>query len=128
MKIELWAKDGRLADHEKLVSILYLWQRVSNEKRVKKYVSEMISDEKGLIIFITSFLSKTKSHGMSDYVGKIHWRISIKNIEDFVPKEEIEPRIRKIYKKKNFKKLDENKKLAIQTFIDTVDGKIDDRF
>lgn len=128
MKIELWAKDGRLAVHEKLVSILYLWQRVSNEKRVKKYVSEMISDEKGLITFITSFLSKTKSHGMSDYVGKIHWRISIKNIEDFVPKEEIEPRIRKISKKKNFKKLDEKKKLAIQTFIDTVDGKIDDRF
>lgn len=127
-KIELWAKDGRLADHDKLVSILDLWQRVSSAKKVKNYVSKIIIDDNGLISFITSFLSKTKSRGMSDYVGKIHWRVSVKNIEDFVAKEEVEPRIRKIYKKKNFNKLDKTKKLAIQTFIDTVDGKIDDRF
>lgn len=127
-KIEQWAKDGRLADHKKLVSILYLWQRLSSQKKVKAYISKIISDDKGLTAFITSFLSKSTSHGMSDYVGKIHWRVSIKSIEDFVDKNEIEPRIRNIQKNRDFEKLDETAKRAIHTFLDTVDGKIDDRF
>jgi len=127
-KIDLWAKNGRLANHEKLVSILYLWKRVSTPKKVKTYVSNIISEDSGLIKFITSFLSKTKSHGVSDYVERIHWRISVKNIEDFVAKEDVEPIIRKIYKKKSFDRLDETQKISIQTFLDTVDGKIDDRF
>lgn len=127
-KIERWAEDGRLANHAKLVSILYLWQRLSSQKKVKSYVSKIIRDDIGLTAFLLSFLSKTKSHGMSDFVGKISWRVSVKSIENFACKNEIEPRIRSIRQNNEFKKLDAKVKLAIQTFLDTVDGKIDDRF
>jgi len=79
-------------------------------------------------IFIAGFLSKSTSHSSSDYVGKIHWRINIKNVEEFVDLKEVEPRIRKISSSSDFEQFDARKKLAIKTFLDTIDGKIKERF
>jgi len=122
-KIEIWAKDGRLKKHRYLSSILFSWKRWGQQDQINSFVNNMIIDNDGLIDFITSFLSKSKSIGMSDYVGKTHWRISIKGIEEFVSLKEIEPRIRKILPSRDFEQYDEPKKLAIRTFLDTIDGK-----
>jgi len=65
---------------------------------------------------------------MGDYLGKINWRISLKNIEDFVPVKEIELKVREIVSSDKYEKLTEQQKLALRTFVDTVDGKIKDRF
>ena len=90
----------------------------------------MIEEDDGLIDFVTSFLSKSKVHGMSDYVFRTEWKINPKSIEEFVELKLIEPRIRNIFSSSKFKQLDDNdkRKQAIKIFLDTFDGKMEDRF
>jgi predicted KAP-like P-loop ATPase len=127
-KIESWAEDGRLAKHRHLPSILFRWKDWGQQDKINSFVKNMIKNDDGLIDFITSFLSKSTSHGMSDYVTKIHWQIHLKSVEEFVDLKEVEPRIRKIFSSSDFEQLDARKKLAIRTFLDTIDGKIKERF
>jgi len=127
-KIESWADDGRLAKHKHLPSILFRWKDWGKGDKINNFVNNMIKNDDGLIDFITSFLSKSTSHGMSDYVGRIHWRIHLKSVEEFVDLKEVEPRIRKIFSSSDFEQFDARKKLAIRTFLDTIDGKIKERF
>jgi len=127
-KIESWAEDGRLAKHRHLSFILFRWKDWGQQDKINSFVKNMIKNDDGLIDFITSFLSKSKSHVISDYVAKTHWRIHLKNIEEFVDLKEVEPRIRKIFSSSDFEQFDDRKKLAISTFLDSIDGKIKDLF
>jgi predicted KAP-like P-loop ATPase len=128
-KIENWAKDGRLKKHEHLLPILFRWKEWGQREKINHFVNSTIKNDDGLIDFIASFLNKhTISHGMSDYVGKIDWRINLKNVEEFVDLKNIELRIRKILSSSDFEELDARKKLAIKTFLDTIDGKIKNTF
>lgn len=127
-KIQTWAEDGRLAKHRNLAHILFRWRDWGEKTEPVEFVNKMIERDEGLIDFITGFLSKSTSHGMGDYVGKIQWRIGLKSVEEFVDLGEVEPRIRKILFSSTFRKLGDRKKLAIKTFLDTVDGKIKEDF
>ena len=130
-KIEIWAKESRLSKHRYLVSILYDWKRWGRQEQVIEFVNHTIETDDGLIDFITSFLSKsTEIYGMSDYVIKINWRIPLKSIGEFVDLKRIEPRIRNMFASPNFEQMDDNdkRKLAIKTFLDTIDGKIESNF
>jgi len=82
----------------------------------------------GLIDLIASFLYKITSHSSSGNDNEINWRINEKSIGEIVNLKNIVPRIRKISSSSYFKELDERKRIAIKTFLDTVDGKIKDRF
>ncbi len=129
-KIETWAKDGRLSKHPHLVSILYFWKRwiVPDSNSLKEVIETLLETEEGLVRFVAAFLAKSVSYGMGDYLGKINWRISLKHIEDFVPVKELELKVREIVSSDKYEKLTEQQKLALRTFVDTVDGKIKDRF
>ena len=128
-KIESWAEDGRLAKHRDLLPILFRWKEWGQRYKVNNFVNNMIKSDDGLIDFITSFLSKSTSRAIyTDYVETMHWRIDLKSIEEFVVLKEVEPRIRKIFTSSNFEQLDDRKKLAIKTFLDTIDGKIKNAF
>jgi len=129
-KIEIWANDGRLSKHTHLLSVLYDWRRWGRQEQINKFVNRMIEEDDGLIDFVTSFLSKSKVHGMSDYVFRTEWKINPKSIEEFVELKLIEPRIRNIFSSSKFKQLDDNdkRKQAIKIFLDTFDGKMEDRF
>ncbi|MBI3616880.1 MAG: AAA family ATPase [Candidatus Omnitrophica bacterium] len=123
-KLTTWAKDGRLAKHKKLAGILYSWERWTKKEDVDGFVAELIKTDTGLIDFISPFLGKSTSHGMSDYVGKVHWRISLDNIKHFVDPTTFTDRVRKIARESTFKQLPEEKQKAIIIFLDTIDGKI----
>jgi len=127
-KIETWANDGRLKKHKKLVYILFRWREWGGGDRVNRFVENMIESDEGLIDFITAFLTRSTSQTMGDYVYKIHWKINIKDIEEFVEIKKIEPRIRKIVNSEKYTHLDERQKIALKTFIDIIDGKIKDGF
>ena len=127
-KIESWADDGRLAKHKYLPFILFRWKDWEKRDKINNFVNNMIKNDDGLIEFITSFLSKSTSQGMSNYVVRIQWRIHLKSVEEFVDLKEVEPRIRKIFSSSDFEQYDARKKLAIRTFLDTIDGKIKERF
>jgi predicted KAP-like P-loop ATPase len=123
-KLSAWAKDGRLAKHKKLAGILYSWERWTKKEDIDAFVAELIKADNSLIDFITSFLGKSTSHGMSDYVGKVHWRIPLDSIKHFVDPAAITDRIRKIAQETSFNQLSEEKRKAIIIFLDTIDGKI----
>jgi len=93
---------------------------------VIEYVESLITDDKGLIMFIKHFLSDVRSHGMSDYVESIQWRINLESIETFVDLNEVDKRLRKVRSSTEFKELEEKEQLAINIFLDTLDGNIDD--
>lgn len=127
-KIIKWADAGLLDKHPHLLSILYSWPRwdKDNPDVSINYVKKLITTDEGLIDFINAFATITTSHTMGDHVSRKNWRINLKNIEDFVSLNDIEPRIRKIRNSDNFNELDTDKQKAIDIFLDTFDGKIDD--
>jgi predicted KAP-like P-loop ATPase len=125
-KIEAWAKSGKLENHNHILSILFMWRRWSDPSHVVQYVQSLIADDNGLMQFIKHFLSDVRSHGMSDYVESIRWRINLESVEAFVDLNEVDKRLRKVRSAPNFKELEEKEQLAINTFLDTRDGKIND--
>ena len=59
-------------------------------------------------------------------VEKINWRISLESVGKFVDLNEVDRRLRNIQSSTQFKELEENEQLAINVFLDTRDGKIND--
>lgn len=127
-KIEEWAESGKLAEHDHLLSILFMWRRWNDPDHASDYVQSLIKDDKRLIGFIKRFLSDIRSHGMSDYVESVSWRINLESVETFVELNEVDKRLRKIQSNPQYNDLEDKEKLAIKTFLDTRDGKIKDRF
>ena len=128
-KIESWAEDGRLAKHEHLLPILFGWKEWGQEDKVNVFVNNAIKNDDSLIDFITSFLSEYVSYGIyTDRVAETHWHINLKSVEELVDLKEVEPRIREISFSPGFEQLNDRKKLAIKTFLDNLDGKLEDGF
>ena len=123
-KLQIWAKDGCLAKHKYLAYILL---ELKDWKQEVEVVSDMIKNDEELVDFIVSFLTPVPPHNSSDSQKKRHWRID-GSIENFVDLKKIEPRIRKISSSPDFAQLDDQKKLAIKTFLNSIDGKINDSF
>lgn len=127
-RIEEWAESGKLVRHGHLLSILFMWRRWNDPKHVSSYVQSLIKTDKGLIEFIKHFLYDVRSHGMTDYVERVSWRINLENVKTFIELEEVDKRLREIKSTPEYNHLEDKEKLAIQTFLDTRDGKIKDRF
>lgn len=83
----------------------------------------MIVDDDGLLALLAQFEGKAFVHGMSDHVGRVEYRISLKTVEDFLQVTAIEHRLRAIATSEKFKDLSESHQRAVKTFLDTVDGK-----
>ncbi|MHC1622972.1 MAG: hypothetical protein ACXQTR_00070 [Candidatus Methanospirareceae archaeon] len=116
-KIKNWAGDGRLAKSGYSLDILYGWKEWGQEDEVNVFVNNMIRNDDGLIDFITSFLSESASAETS------YWHINLKSVEEFVDLKEIESRLKKIHSSSDFEHLDDQKKLAIETFVSAIDEK-----
>jgi predicted KAP-like P-loop ATPase len=127
-KIRESAAAGRLGEHPNLVSILYSWQRWCPDggEAVTQFVKAMAKRNEGLIRLIQAFVGKSYSQGMGDYVGRVNWRINLKSVSDFISVDELTPKVRKILGSGEFQSLPADSKRALQTFIDTVDGKVKD--
>jgi len=125
-KIRAWAEAGRLGEHPHLVSILYSWQRwcPDGSDAVSQFVKTLTVKNDGLIKLIQAFVGKSYSQGMGDYVGRVNWRINLKSVSDFITVDELSPKVRTILGSGEFQSLPADSKRALQTFIDTVDGKV----
>jgi hypothetical protein len=72
-------------------------------------------------------VGKSYSQGIGDYVGRVNYKINLKSVSDFIAVDELTPRARAIRSGNSFQKLSGDKQRALQTFIDTVEGKVEDR-
>jgi predicted KAP-like P-loop ATPase len=127
-KILEWAASGRLAGHLNLVSILYSWQRwcPDGNEAVSQFVRGLVSTDDGLIQLLYAFVGKSYSHGMGDYVSRVEWRINLKSVANFIAVDELTPKVRTIVGSAEFQNLSQDNQRALQTFIDTVDGKVNE--
>lgn len=91
---------------------------------VSAFITDIVQTDDGLVDFISSFLSKSISHGMSDYVGRFHWKMPLDSIKRFIDPESIKDRLREISQRDDFNRLPEEKRKAARLFLDTIDGKI----
>lgn len=127
-KIRGWATSGRLIGNPHLISILYSWQRWCPDgmASVSKFVRDSVATTDGLIQLIQAFVGKSYSHGFGDYVGQVNWRINLKSVADFIPVDELTPKVRTIMGDAEFHNLSPDNQRALQTFINTVDGKVEE--
>ncbi|MHC4478806.1 MAG: KAP family P-loop NTPase fold protein [Planctomycetota bacterium] len=125
-KIRIWASDSRLSRSKRLSFTLFAWKEWGKPGEAKRFVNRMIKRNEGLLDFLGTFVGEVKSHGMGDYVYSKQARINLQNVGEFVKVEAIEPRIRKMRRSSEFAQLDDEKKVAVNTFLDTVDGKLED--
>ena len=112
--------------HSKMGEILYEWRKWASPDEPQKWVTQLIEAEKGVLSFLVAFLSKTQSHGMGDYVCRTQWRISLKNIEDFIPVDIIQKKIEGLA----IEELSEKEQQAVHAFQKAMkrrdEGKPDD--
>ena len=125
-KIRTASESGALADHTKMLSILYLWRKWTSPEEPSAWVQRLVESGGGAIKFLTALLQKSTSQGMGDYVAKVHWRVRLQNIEDFVPSTMIAEKIQGLV----LDTLTEKEQQAIQAFQKALqrkkEGKTDD--
>jgi predicted KAP-like P-loop ATPase len=122
-KIRLWGKDSRLSKSMHLEFILFAWREWGNVEEAREFACRMVENDEGLIDFIRAFVGEVKSQSMGDYVYRKEYQINMKTVEEFVKVDLIEPRVREIVSSCQYEKMDEEKKRALQTFLEAVDGK-----
>lgn len=92
-KIEQAASSEKLATHPKILSILYRWRVWGSQDKPRQWVETIIESPGGLLAFLTACLQRSMSQGVGDYMPREHWRINLKNLEDFVSIENLEERV-----------------------------------
>ena len=116
-KIRKFAREGDLAKHRRLASIIYDWIRWGGREEVQKFVSDLISTDEGLVCLIKGFLSQSQSFGMGDYTARTNWKMSYKNLKEFIDLDKAKERLGKI----DLNKLDEKERFAVETFLKDFD-------
>ncbi len=111
-KIEVASTSNVLKDHPKLIYILYQWLKWGKEDQVKAWVKALVQTSSGALSFLASILNKGTSQSLGDHVGKVHWTIRLRNIQDFVSIDEIKRNIDGL----DVEKLNEKEKLAVKAF------------
>ena len=117
VKINKAAATDVLRKHDKMIRILYCWRNWVSNEAPREWVQTLIQSNNGVITFLTALLSSSASHQMGDYVPKIHWRLSLKNIEDFISVDIVENKLRSI----NLNDLDDKGQRAVNAFNKALD-------
>lgn len=112
-KISAAAKSGLLQNHTKILQILYCWRNWKSVEAPQAWVKRLIRSKEGLLLFLKAALQQSTSQGIDDYVAKITWYIRLKTIEDFIPVNVLEKKIRKI----EVDKITTEEKRAVDAFF-----------
>jgi predicted KAP-like P-loop ATPase len=121
-KIEEWSEREEFIRHNHLGAILYRWKEWKGIEIVRRFVEELISTDEGITNFVRAFLGRSVSYGISDYTGKVNWKINLRDIEEFIDLNKIEKRLSEL-NNNDLKDFSEKEKLAITTFFDFYNGK-----
>ncbi|MBI4849781.1 MAG: hypothetical protein HY808_14620 [Nitrospirae bacterium] len=125
-KIRYASKSDVLRTHTHMLSILYHWREWSSSEEPQKWVEALIHNKEGLLSFLGRCLSSSASHSSGDYVERIHWRIRLKDIEDFISPDTIAEKVSSL----KIEELTEREQKAVRAFQKAIkrrqEGKSDD--
>jgi predicted KAP-like P-loop ATPase len=122
-KINEWASSGRLAEHPKLLPILYAWLEWDEEKNCQSYVRKMTNTDRGLIAFLLSVLETPVNEAMTKYEKNPYWENTIEVIKNFIDPELIKEHAKILFEDGYFEKLREKEQLALMIFLDLIRAK-----
>ncbi len=117
-RIELWAQNGSLADHPRLLAILYAWRYWGSEKNCRHFAEQLTSTDRGLITFLNATLDKAITQAMTAYEKNPAWQVYLEDIEIFIPTSMLEEHAKTLFEDPYFEKLREREQLALMIFLD----------
>ena len=121
-KIRYWAEIGRLSEHPKLFPILRAWQTWGNSADVMQFVTETVSQDRGLVAFLLAALKKPIAHTMAKLEKEANWETYLEPMAELVSLQVLEEQAQQIFSNPGFEKLREPEQLAILIFLDLVNS------
>lgn len=121
-RIEMWAHNGSLVDHPRLLPILYAWRDWGNEEDCRHFVSEMVTTDRGLLAFLAGTLDKAITQAMSEYEKNPVWENYLEDINSLVPARLLEEHAKTLFEDAYFEKLREREQLALMIFLDLINS------
>lgn len=122
-KIKAWRDIQRLAEHPKLIPILYAWKEWEGEDECKQFVADLTREDKGLLLFLGAALRTPIDHAIAKLKVEADWNKYLVNIDSFILVTTIEPHAKAIFEDGYFEKLREREQLALLIFLDLVKAK-----
>lgn len=119
-RIESWADSGRLAEHPRLVPLLYAWRDWGDEARCRQFVERITQTDPGLIAFLTATLERAITQAMTTYEKNPAWEVYLEDIEAFIPPKTLEEHAKTLFEDPYFEKLREREQLALMIFLDLI--------
>lgn len=127
-KIRQAAESGALKTHPEIARILYRWREWATPEEPKKWVEDLVESHNGALFLLRAFVQRSTSQGIGDYVPKIHWRISLSSLENFISIDVLEQKVKKI----DLAGIGEKEQRAVQAFQKALkrrqEGKSDDEW
>ncbi|AKB57675.1 Phage T7 exclusion protein [Methanosarcina barkeri 227] len=122
-KIKVWAENGKLESHKKIIPILQVWKQWgANETEINNVINKVIKDDHNLINFVSNFISPVYSHTINDYVGTTTWRINFGLMKEFINLSEIEDRLNEIDPLNKFENMTDMEKIAVKLFFENIEA------
>jgi predicted KAP-like P-loop ATPase len=118
--IKVWAKDGRLMDHPRLLPILQAWLSWSNNNECHDYIETLTESDHGLVVFLLATLDKAITQTETEYTRSPDWEIYLEDIKSFIAIEKIDAHARALFEDGYFEKLREKEQLALLIFLDLI--------
>lgn len=123
-KLREWTKNGRINDHQHLTTILNYWKKWEKTKAIETYIRKLTKTDKGLLSFISGYLSEGHGQSLGDHVGRLFYRIQVSSISEHIEIDRATQRLRKIRESEAYSNLSQKEQLVVNTYLDTIDGKI----
>ncbi|RYY02282.1 MAG: NTPase [Gammaproteobacteria bacterium] len=106
--------EGQLLSNEKFTSLLWAWFEWGDSKEAKMWCEAVVASDLLLPIFLTKFLSYTRSHASGDRAYRYNPRLNPKNLEKYVDLQACKTRLLEL-QKSNL--IPEDSKVAVSQFL-----------
>lgn len=114
-RIRKSAESGDLRENPELQSILYRWRDWGSEEEVRTWVSELVSDDDGLLLLLERFLGESQIFSLTMHGGhRVTYHLDPNDLEPFIDPGPLLERARAL---ENQAGLSERQELALKTFL-----------
>lgn len=117
-RIKLWADNGSLDTHPKLLEILQAWLKWEKTPDCENYVKKLTDKDKGLVNFLKLILAKPIDEASTSYSKNAGWKQYVEDVALFINPASLVEHATSLFEDEYFEKLEERNQLAILIFLD----------